>query len=183
MGIDLNGVVETFNATKEIASGIGKIMAVIFDVLGFIGLRVFLLLFITALFLLFVNMVSPLSKKTNYFMGIFVGVLVAIKANLAFQPFILKYLLIVLLPFVISYLFLYLVKFSKFFVKKCILLLKKGIHICTERKKAERLVFLSNLEEKREKNKKRTSQVNSSYRKIHLSPYSGTSRFYKSIKF
>lgn len=186
MTVNLNpfsAISDTLGATKEVATGIAKVMGTIIDVLGFIGLRVLLLLLVTGLFLWFVNMVSPLSKKTNYFMGILVGLLIAIKANLSFNPFILKYLLIILLPFIASYVFVYLIRFSKFLTKKFILLSKNWIYNLIKKHKKQNCDFVVNIKKRIVDNQKGNTKSKTLNKKIHLSRYSGVSRFYKSIKY
>ena len=183
-----SGMGDALNTTKEVATGIAKIMGMIFDVLGFIGFRVFLLLIITALFLWFMNMISPLSKKTNYFMGVGVGVLIAVKANLAFQPFILKYLLIILFPFVVSYVFLYLIKFIKISARELASLFKCALFSIYKERASEKKTFSANAKKRYEKNKRRNKRINSLNisvlnRNFRLSPYSGASRFHKFVRF
>jgi hypothetical protein len=164
---------DALSTTKEVATGVGKIMGMIFDVLGFIGFRVFLLLFITAFFLWFLNLISPLSKKLNYFIGICVGLLVAASAKLAFNPFILKYLIIILSPLVISYILLYTIKLIRLLIKKLSYNIKDFVlHTKVEQTKKEKLL--------REKEKQK--RKNKIMKNLYIAN-SGVARFRKGIKF
>ena len=84
-----------FNTVKEIIISIGTIIGTIVDILGFIGFRVFLLLLITAFIAWVLNLVSPISKKTNYFVAVGVTIWIGITAKLPVQIVITKYIIII----------------------------------------------------------------------------------------
>lgn len=108
---------EKWDAFKGAVVGIWELMSMVGNVLGFIGLRVGILLFVTLIFLWFLNTISPLNRKTNYFLGIGVGLYVGIKAKMPFTnpPILIKFLFIVFLPFIITYIMHYSWKTLKWF--------------------------------------------------------------------
>jgi hypothetical protein len=106
---------EKWNAFKSAVIGIWQVFALIGDVLGFLGLRVLVLLIINFFFLWFLNLISPLDKKLNYFLSVAVGLYVAIRAKMPFSNVISKYLLVIFFPYILSYSIHYGWKFLKWF--------------------------------------------------------------------
>lgn len=90
-------------STRDVLATIASIIGTIVDILGFIGFRVFILLMITSFILWFLNLVSPVSKKTNYFIGIGLVVWLAVANNMPTQTIVVKYIIIIVSPFVITF--------------------------------------------------------------------------------
>ena len=93
---------ESLLAFKETILRIGKVLDIITDVFGFMGFGTFLLLLVTMVLLWFLNLISPLDKKINFFLGVGTGLGFAWMVNMSYET-IGKYLLIVLAPLVLSY--------------------------------------------------------------------------------
>ena len=98
----IESIKSNFIAVKEILISIGNIIGTIIEILGFIGFRVLLLLIITAFIAWILNLVSPISKKSNYFVAVFIVLWIGLNAKLPLQIVILKYILIILSPFFIT---------------------------------------------------------------------------------
>lgn len=97
-------------STKDIIVSIGKIIGTVAELLGFIGFRVFILLMTTAFVLWLLNLVSPVTRKTNYVVAVGLVLWLAITAKMPVQIVILKYALIIISPFIISYIANFLIK-------------------------------------------------------------------------
>ena len=97
--------------TKDVLTALGNILGTIAEVLGFIGFRVFILLMTTAFVLWLLNLVSPVSRRTNYIIAVGLVLWLAITAKMPIQIVILKYVLIIISPFIIT-------AVANFFVKK-----------------------------------------------------------------
>ncbi len=99
----LNSIKSAINTTKDILTTIGSIIGTVVDILGFIGFKVFILLITTAFILWLLNLVSPITRKTNYIISVCLVVWLAITSKMPLQLVILKYVFIIILPFIITY--------------------------------------------------------------------------------
>lgn len=108
----LNSIKSGILTTKDILVSIGNIIGTIAEILGFIGFRVAILLITTAFVVWLLNLVSPMSRKTNYFIAVALVLWMAITAKMPLQVVVLKYSLIIMAPFVITYLANAAVKYS-----------------------------------------------------------------------
>ncbi|MDR2527014.1 MAG: LD-carboxypeptidase [Rickettsiales bacterium] len=98
----LDNIWGTINTTKETIVVIANAISTVSQILGFIGLRVFILLLMTTLFIWILNLSSPLTKKINYFISVTIVTYIAWNANLPLQIVIFKYILIILSPLLIA---------------------------------------------------------------------------------
>ena len=92
-----------FGVVKDIVVSIGHVIGTIVDILGFIGFRVFILLITTSFIVWILNFVSPVSRKTNYFIAVGMVLWIGLTAKMPLQIVMLKYILIILSPFIITY--------------------------------------------------------------------------------
>lgn len=116
----LNSIKSALSTTKEVLSTIGNIIGTIVEILGFIGFRVFILLITTAFVLWLLNLVSPISKKTNYILAVGLVLWIAITAKMPIQIVVLKYVLIIVSPFIITFIANFLVKNLGYLSKICL---------------------------------------------------------------
>ncbi len=91
-----------FVVVKDVVVSIGHIIGTIADILGFIGLRVFILLITTSFIIWILNFVSPISRRTNYFVAVAIVLWMGITAKMPLQIVILKYIIIILSPFILT---------------------------------------------------------------------------------
>lgn len=106
----LDVIKSSMSAAKDILVAIGNIIGTIVEILGFIGFRVFILLITTAFVLWLLNLVSPISRKTNYIIAVGLVLWLAITAKMPVQIVVLKYVIIIISPFIIT-------SVANFFVK------------------------------------------------------------------
>lgn len=135
----------SFIAIKEILVSIGNILGTIIDILGFIGFRVLLLLIITAFVAWILNLVSPISKKTNYFVAVGVVLWIGLTAKLPIQVVILKYILIILSPFLITKIVNFVVKNFEKILKISLFYFKKFLFLLCDRIRNGNLKLQKNL--------------------------------------
>ncbi|MDD2839763.1 MAG: hypothetical protein PHY80_01360 [Rickettsiales bacterium] len=113
----IEGLKSGFIVVKDIIVSISHIIGTIADILGFIGFRVFILLITTAFITWLLNFVSPISRKTNYFLAVAIVLWIGITAKMPLQIVILKYILIMLSPFVLTAIVNFLVKNAGIYLK------------------------------------------------------------------
>ncbi len=106
----LDVIKSSMSTAKDILVAIGNIIGTIVEILGFIGFRVFILLVTTAFVLWLLNLVSPISRKTNYVIAVGLVLWLAITAKMPVQIVVLKYVLIIISPFIITTVANFLVK-------------------------------------------------------------------------
>ena len=109
----VDGFNQTINSMKEIVDNIALIFNTIGEILGFIGLKVFILLFISYMVLWIFNLINPINKKFNYFVSVAFALFVAFKNDMDKYNVIGKYLLIIISPFLIISVIKYLSMFIK----------------------------------------------------------------------
>ncbi|HSQ97957.1 MAG TPA: hypothetical protein VLL98_04525 [Rickettsiales bacterium] len=125
----LDGIKNGLISIKDIAVAIGNVISTIVDILGFIGFRVFILLITTCFIVWLLNLVSPISRKTNYFIAVGLVLWIGITANMPTQTVMLKYILIIFSPFIITSIVNFLIrnfnKYTKFITNKILLVFSK----------------------------------------------------------
>jgi muramoyltetrapeptide carboxypeptidase LdcA involved in peptidoglycan recycling len=87
----LEAIYQTIVQIKELIGGIA-------DILGFIGLRVIILLITNGFILWILNLSSPSTRKTNNFISLGLVIYIACRANMPWDVVIFKYLIIILFP-------------------------------------------------------------------------------------
>lgn len=126
----LEGIKSGFIVVKDIVVSIGHVIGTIVDILGFIGFRVFILLITTSFIVWILNFVSPVSRKTNYFIAVGMVLWIGLTAKMPLQIVMLKYILIILSPFVITAVVNFLVKNANVglkYIKNKLLVIFAGI--------------------------------------------------------
>lgn len=141
----IESIKSNFIAVKEILVSIGNIIGTIIEILGFIGFRVLLLLTITAFIAWILNLVSPISKKSNYFVAVFIVLWIGLNAKLPIQIVILKYILIILSPFFITKIVNFLIRNFEKILKILSFHSKKFLFIFCEKIKKNNLKLQKNL--------------------------------------
>ena len=142
--VSIESIKTGFLTIKDILTSIANILGTIIEILGFIGFRVLLLLIITAFIAWILNLVSPISKKTNYFIAVGIVLWIGLTAKLPIQIVILKYILIILSPFVITKVANFIIKNFQKFLKIMFYYFKKFLSLLSEKIKKNGLKLKEN---------------------------------------
>ncbi|MDR3290102.1 MAG: LD-carboxypeptidase [Rickettsiales bacterium] len=109
----LDSIVNALATTKETILLISEGIATVAQILGFIGLRVFVLLIMTTLIIWILNLSSPTTKRMNYFISVGLVVWIALNANMPITLVIFKYMLFILTPMLMAQTINFMIKVGK----------------------------------------------------------------------
>ena len=144
----LDGIKSVLITIKDILVMIADVIGTIIDILGFIGFRVFILLVITTFLMWIFNLISPITKKTNYLLSVFLVIWLALSTKMPFQIVTLKYILIIFSPFLLIKIVNYILENSNILLKiilhKINILIYK-IKFISKNKNKENLILSKNI--------------------------------------